>query len=246
MTRTRLIIPCYNEEQSIPALLSRIKNLNQDNLASTVIDDGSTDSTRELVKVSKQVNLISLPFNLGVGAAVQTGLKYSFLQKDDFAIKLDGDGQHPPENIEKILLPLMAGDCDIVIGSRFLEKNPQGFQSTFMRRLGISFLQKLCYFLTKTQISDPTSGFRAYNKRAIEFMAEHYPSFDYPEPEEIILAIKNGLRVKEVQVQMEPRKFGESSISSVYSVYYMIKVSLAMLFIYLRQPEKEKRTKDVG
>src|SRR5690606_11142128 len=144
-----------------------------------------------------------------------------------YAIQFDGDGQHLPSEIHKILEPLYKQECDSCIGSRFVAKT-EGFQSTFMRRIGIRFFEFLNSLLIKQKITDSTSGFRAYNKKAIAFLAAHYPT-DYPEPETIILMGKNNFTIKEVSVEMQERQGGHSSISGLKSAQYMIKVSLAIL-----------------
>ncbi|MFZ5950945.1 MAG: glycosyltransferase family 2 protein [Candidatus Rifleibacteriota bacterium] len=231
-----LLIPCYNEELSIGTLLSEIHQECPD-WQPVVINDGSTDRTAEIVSSFSNVVLLDLPVNLGVGGAIQTGLKFARNSGADYAVKIDGDGQHPPCQIHNLLNAFARETSDIVVGSRFINK--EGFKSSFARRQGIHILQILCRLLTGMQISDPTSGFRAYNRKAIDFFADFYPSFDYPEPEEVILARKNGLQLSETAVEMRMRKSGVSSISSSVSIYYMLKVTLSMLFIYLREKESK-------
>jgi glycosyltransferase involved in cell wall biosynthesis len=177
-----IIIPCYNEEFNIKIVIEELKQSGF-NKEIIIIDDGSADKTSKIVKLFQSVTLLRLPVNLGIGGAVKTGLIY--LNRNNFksGVKLDGDGQHPPDQIEKLLDALNKKDADIIVGSRFLAEDQKGFKSTFTRRIGIGFLQKVCKILTGQTITDPTSGFRAYNRKAIEFMAKHYPSFDYPEPE---------------------------------------------------------------
>lgn len=232
MNKCYIIIPCFNEEENIKALLQEIKTISQD-YRIVVINDCSQDNTIERASEIENITLLNLPINLGVGGAVQAGLRFALEKHADFAVKIDGDGQHDPSYIQKVLEPLLNNEADIIIGSRFLATN-DGYKSTFSRRLGIKILQKLYSALTGEKITDPTSGLRAYNKKALEFMAENYPSFDYPEPEEAILAVKNGLRLKEIPVIMRERKNGRSSISPLGSIYYMIKVIISMIFIRLR------------
>lgn len=234
MAHLRIIIPCFNEAACIATVLAELRD-QQREAEILVIDDASADKTASLAESAEKTTVISLPINLGVGGAVQTGLIYSYSAGDSFAVKFDGDGQHNPAEISNLLAPLQANQADIVVGSRFLAAG-EGYQSSFIRRIGIKFFEAVCFFLTGQRITDPTSGFRAYNSQAIGFMARHYPSFDYPEPEEIILAHKNSLRVLEIPTTMRERKSGLSSISSAMSVYYMIKVTLAMLLISLRPP----------
>ena len=190
-----------------------------------VINDCSTDDTLEILK-SNKLNYISLPVNLGIGGAVQTGYKYALENNYDVAVQVDGDGQHDPVYLSELLKKMININADMVIGSRFIEN--QGFQSTFMRRIGIVYFTKLIKLLTGTTITDPTSGFRMANREVIKMFASQYPK-DYPEPESIVTLLKAGKKVVEVPVQMKARQGGESSIKMANSVYYMIKVSLAIL-----------------
>ena len=232
-----VIIPCYNEEGNIKEVLEEIKKASEtsnDSWQSVVVNDCSTDSTQIEAESIPNTNVLNLSVNLGVGGAVQTGFIFCSQKEADYVIKLDGDGQHNPSEITALLKPLMENEADIVIGSRFLNCS-EGFKSTFFRRLGIKVLEFICRLLTNIKITDPTSGFRAYNSKALAFMNENYPSFDYPEPEEVILAAKNNLRLTEVPVKMRERKAGKSSISFYGSFYYMIKVILSMFFIKIRK-----------
>jgi glycosyltransferase involved in cell wall biosynthesis len=230
-----IIIPCYNEQNNVVEVIEETAKHNE---AATIliVNDGSLDRTSDFAKKTNKARVIDLPCNLGVGGAVQAGFMFAAKNDYDYAVKLDGDLQHPPEFVSSLINELKNSSSDIVIGSRFIDYS--GFQSSFSRRIGIAVLKGWAKILTGLAVSDPTSGFRAYNRAAIEFMAEHYPSFDYPEPEELILACKNGFILKEHSVIMRPRKSGVSSISSSISLYYMIKVSLAMFFIALRTKEK--------
>ena len=232
-----VVIPCFNEEESIKEVLEEIKKASEtydDTWQSVVVNDCSTDNTQIEAEKIPNTKVLNLTVNLGVGGAVQTGFIFCSQKKADYVVKLDGDGQHKPSEIELLLKPLFEDKADIVIGSRFLNDS-EGFKSTFFRRLGIKILQFVCKILTNEKVTDPTSGFRAYNTKAIAFMTENYPSFDYPEPEEVVLATKNNLRLVEVPVSMRERKTGKSSISFFGSFYYMIKVILSMLFIKLRK-----------
>lgn len=238
MNNVCIIVPCYNESATIGPLVKEIEDISND-FEIVVVNDGSEDSTSDAAKVSARTTVIDLPTNLGVGGAVQTGFKYAMKSAKDYAVKLDGDGQHDPSEITNLLQPLIDNHADIVIGSRFIVRN-DGYQSSFYRRIGIKFIEIFCKLLTGLKITDPTSGFRAYNKKTVKFMADHYPSFDYPEPEELILAYRNNLRIVEVSSIMRERKAGISTISSAMSVYYMFKVTLAMLFMYIRKPFIDK------
>ncbi len=235
MNKGCIIIPCFNEQGNIARVIEETAHY-APQFHIVVVNDASEDQTADVAQKTGKAVVLNLATNLGVGGAVQTGLKYAVRSKMSCAVKVDGDGQHPPAAIDDVLLPLLDDSADIVIGSRFLTENT-GFRSSIYRRLGIMYLQLLSFLLTGQRFTDPTSGFRAYNHRALQFMSEHYPTFDYPEPEELILASKNNLRIREVPVVMRDRIAGRSSISAGFSIYFMLKVTLAMLFIFIRQPE---------
>lgn len=227
-----IIIPAYNEEKNIRNVIKSIKDFNAD-YKCLVINDGSRDNTQHEAESNGLATVIELPSNLGIGGAVQTGFKYALYENFDYAIQFDGDGQHLANEIPAILAALQNDKADVCIGSRFVEKT-FGFQSTFMRRIGIRIFSLMNLLLIRKKITDSTSGFRAYNKEAIEFLAANYPT-DYPEPETIILLGKNDFRICEVPVEMVERQGGESSISGLKSAHYMIKVILAMLMTAQRQ-----------
>ncbi len=232
-----LIIPCYNEEGNIKKLLDEINEVldySVYNWQVVVVNDCSSDNTYKIASETKKIVVLNLPLNLGVGGAVQTGFIYAKKKNADYVIKIDGDGQHNPKDINKLITPIIDGKADIIIGSRFLTVN-DGFKTSFFRKIGILFLQLACKILTSQKITDPTSGFRAYNKKALAFMAENYPCFDYPEPEEVVLANENDLNIVEVPVKMREREKGKSSISFYVSFYYMIKVIISMVFIKMRK-----------
>ncbi len=232
-----IIIPAYNEEKSIRNVILSLKAADP-NYECLVINDGSKDNTQTEAESTGFATVIQLSCNLGIGGAVQTGFKYAVYGDFDYAIQFDGDGQHLATEIPKLLAPLQQGEEDICIGSRFLEKT-QGFQSTLMRRIGIRLFEILSHLLIHKKITDSTSGFRAYNKSTIQFLATNYPT-DYPEPETVILLGKNDYRIREVSVKMVERQGGQSSISGLKSAHYMIKVILAMLMTAQRQ--KIRRT----
>lgn len=227
-----IIVPAYNEEKNIRNVILSLKAADP-NYECLVINDGSKDNTQAEAESTGLATVIQLPSNLGIGGAVQTGFKYAFYGDFDYAIQFDGDGQHLASEIPKLLTPLQSGEEDVCIGSRFVEKT-QGFQSTFMRRIGIRVFEIMNHLLIRKKITDSTSGFRAYNKSAIQFLAANYPT-DYPEPETVILLGKNDYRIREVSVEMVERQGGESSISGLKSAHYMIKVILAMLMTAQRQ-----------
>ena len=230
--RGLVIIPAYNESKNLPALLRRLRDLHPE-LDVLVVNDGSTDDT---AKVASQfpVRLLSLPCNLGVGGAVQTGLLVAAQERYDFAIQLDGDGQHPPEEISKLLNGLSQSGSDMVVGSRFLD--PEGYQSTPIRRMGIQAFSWMLSALCTVRVTDATSGFRIWNRNAIEVLAKQYPE-DYPEVEVILLLRQANLRISEVSVTMMPRAGGQSSIGGLEAFSYMIKVPLAILMSLLSKRE---------
>lgn len=220
-----IIIPAYNESGNIERVVNNLKK-NFSKYDYVVINDGSTDNTAEIC-VKNKYNLVSLPINLGIGGCVQTGFKYALKYNYDVAVQMDGDGQHLPEEVAKLLEPIEKDEADFVIGSRFITK--EGFQSSFMRKCGIRFLSHIIKICSGKRIKDTTSGFRAINKKALEILAIDYAP-DYPEPESTVNVILHGLRVAEVPVLMKEMKAGKSSISLFKSMYYMIKVSLALIF----------------
>ena len=217
-----VVIPAYNEAENIVATVKTVTDLGYDYV---VVNDGSTDNTLHVCR-ENGLNVLDLPQNLGIGGAVQAGHKYAQRFEYDVDIQVDGDGQHDPAFIPKLVEQIKNGK-DLVIGSRFLEET-DGFQSTFMRRVGITWLSFVIKVVSGHKIADPTSGFRASGKRAIDLFCKSYP-IDYPEPDSIVSAMKNGLAVGEVSVLMKERQGGVSSISGFKSVYYMIKVTLAII-----------------
>lgn len=219
-----VIIPAYNESENIVNTVKEIKEKASD-FDYVVINDCSSDKTLEILE-NNHLNYINLPVNLGIGGAVQTGYKYALEHEYDMAVQVDGDGQHDPAYLHSLEDTLIKENADMVIGSRFIKN--EGFQSTFVRRMGIVYFTKMIKSLTGTTITDPTSGFRLVNKDVIALFANDYPR-DYPEPESIVALLKRKKKVIEVPVQMKERQGGESSIRLWNSVYYMIKVSIAIL-----------------
>jgi len=228
-----VIIPAYNEEKNIVNVVNDLK-LKCESADYIIINDCSRDCTENIIK-ENGFNYISLPVNLGIGGGVQTGYKYAVDNDYDIAIQIDGDGQHDPIYIERLIAPIVNGEADMVIGSRFIEK--EGFQTSFMRRLGINFLKTLIRVCCHQEITDTTSGFRATSKELTRRFANEYAQ-DYPEPEAIIDSVLNGYKVKEVPVIMHERKEGESSINTARSMYYMVKVSLSIILCRLSNKRK--------
>ncbi len=222
--RVLIIVPAYNEATNLPGVVADIRE-HQPACDILVVDDCSSDDTLQCAR-GLGVEAVRLPINLGIGGAVQTGFKYAERNGYDYALQVDGDGQHPAIEISRLLRPLVAGEADVCIGSRFIER--EGFQSTAMRRLGIRMFEWLTRVTAGTHITDTTSGLRAYNRTAIEFLAAHYPS-DYPEVESVTILARNRFRLVEVPVTMRERQGGQSSITAGRSLYYLVKVSLASM-----------------
>lgn len=219
-----IIIPAYNEQENIEKVVKSVED-NCPEYDYLIVNDCSTDNTAEICK-NNNFNYIDLCCNLGIGGGVQSGYIYAYRNGYDCAIQIDGDGQHDPQYISRLVDPIEKGEADIVIGSRFIDY--EGFQSSGMRRFGINFLSALIKAVCGAKVKDVTSGFRAANRKFIEFFSKEYAD-DYPEPEAIVATKLNGARILEVPVVMNEREGGTSSISPLKSVYYMIKVSLAIL-----------------
>lgn len=221
--KTPVIILAYNEAKTIRRVIRNITQ--QAGVDILVVNDGSKDGTSAEARAEK-VTVIDLPYNLGIGGAMQTGYLYASLYEYDYAVQLDADGQHDPRFINALLQPLLCGEADMVIGSRYKQK--MGYHGSAGRRIGSLFFTALLKLLTGWNIHDSTSGFRAMNKRVIKFFAASYPQ-DYPEVDVIIRLERNGFQLEEVPVEMHPRKGGKSSITLTRSVYYMLKVSLSLV-----------------
>lgn len=222
--RALVIIPAYNEAASIREVLVGLREceLRADVL---VVSDGSRDGTSEIAR-REGAMVMDLPFNMGIGAAVQTGLLFAERHGYDAAVQVDADGQHDPGDVGGLLKELLETEANVVIGSRYVRRD--GYVSTMQRRMGIRLLSWVLLLLTRTHVGDPTSGFRAMDRQAIRLFAAAYPS-DYPEPESLVLLHRQGLEVVEVPVRMHPRQAGLSSIRMGKAWYYMLKVTLSMI-----------------
>jgi glycosyltransferase involved in cell wall biosynthesis len=231
MKKILIIVPAYNEAENIRGVIEKLRSVN-DGWDVVVINDCSTDNTSALARETGHATVIDLPINLGIGGCVQTGFRYAKIFGYDYALQFDGDGQHSAEEIDKLLSIVMNGEADVAIGSRFRQKH-DGFKSSNFRRIGIRIFELFSYLLIRQRITDHTSGFRAYNRKVLHFLADHYPA-DYPEPEVVILMGKNGFIIKETFTQMHERQGGVSSIPLTRGPYYMIKVLLAMFMSAIR------------
>lgn len=225
------IVPAFNEEKNIASVIFSLKQYQPD-FDIVIINDGSLDRTSAVARQTNQAVVIDLPVNIGIGGAVQTGFIYARRKNYDLAIQIDGDGQHDAAEIGKLIEPIIANKADMVIGSRFLSQSR--YRSTFWRRVGIKIFSLLNLIFIGEKFTDSTSGFRAFNRRAIEILSQDYPD-DFPEPEAIFLLKKKGLQVTEVPVSMEARRAGRSSLTFFKSIYYMVKVILAISILMLRK-----------
>lgn len=238
MKKVLLIIPAYNEEKNIKATVDNVLSHSPGTayqLDYIVVNDGSRDGTKELCR-REGIRCLSLVQNLGIGGAVQTGYLYAQQNGYDIAVQFDGDGQHDIASLDALVAPVLNEEADFTVGSRFID-GTSDFRSTFMRRLGIRYLSLLIRIVSGGKIKDPTSGYRAAGRKAIAFLSSNYPA-DYPEPESIVVLLKKGFRLREVQVNMFERASGKSSINFWKSIYYMFKVSLAILCTSMQRKEK--------
>ncbi len=234
------IVPALNEEEAVGRVIDELRAFDP-GFDIVVVDDGSTDRTAGIA-ADRGAHVLRLPFNLGIGGAVQTGYRYAFEHGYDIAVQVDGDGQHDPAQLPAILGPVVAGEADLCVGSRFASGT--GYQSSFTRRMGIRLFAWVVSAVVRQKVTDTTSGFRAVNRKGIALFAADYPH-DYPEVEATIMCVKHKLRLHEVPVAMRERAGGASSITALRSIYYMTKVLLAIfvgLFRRYAVPlEKEQR-----
>jgi glycosyltransferase involved in cell wall biosynthesis len=227
-----VVIPAYNEEHSIASVVANVNSISTSEITvvPVVVNDCSKDSTLKIISGLNCIAL-NLPINLGIGGAVQTGIKYAYNNGFDYAVQIDGDGQHPTQPIPMLMEEAQKNNWDVVIGSRFIKN--EGFQSTIMRRSGIKYFQWLLKLITGETVTDPTSGMRLMNRKTMGLLYAYYPD-EYPEPEALIIYNRNGLKFGEVPVQMIERQGGQSSIQGFGTIYYMFKVTIAIIFTFLR------------
>jgi hypothetical protein len=237
-----VIVPAYNEQENIGRVVKRIKQ-HAGYADILVINDGSRDATAEMAQ-RNGASVLNLPYNLGIGGAVQAGIKFAWNYGYPFVVRLDSDGQHNPADIPRLLGAVMQGQADVAIGSRFCEKK-ETYRPSFARRIGIRMFCLLVFVLVRYRVYDPTSGLQCMNLEAMKHFIRHYPQ-DYPEVEAHVLMHKAGLKVLEIPVVMRPREAGVSSINSLRSIYYAFKVSLATLTAALQvEPRQPKERGDV-
>lgn len=236
--RCLVIVPAYNERAAIGKLIRRIHQ-HLPSFDVLLIDDGSTDDTAR--QASEHTKVVSLPFNLGIGGAMQTGYRYADFHGYDVAIQVDGDGQHRPSEVARLVQKLADSDCDLVIGSRFASEVK--YRQSFTRMTGIHVLGSLIRWLTGLRTTDCTSGFRAANRRTIRAFAHWYPE-DYPEPEVILLLHRAGYRIGEVPVRMRQRRTGTTSIPFTRGLFYVLKVTVCLLLDMVREPWPQGKVRE--
>lgn len=229
--RVVAVVPAFNEEAAIGRVIDEIRAFDPA-MDVVVIDDGSLDGTAAAA-AARGAAVVRLPYNLGIGGAVQTGFKYALEHGYERAVRLDGDGQHEAAELAKLLGPIERDEADIVTGSRFVGGDGD-YRPPLSRRIGITWFARLVSLLTRQKVTDTTSGFQALNRKGIALFAHDYPS-DYPEVEATVLVFKHRLRLVEVPVRMREREHGESSITFFRSVYYMLKVTLALCVAMVRK-----------
>lgn len=231
MPRVLVIIPAYNEAEAISGVIGNLQRLAPE-YDILVVDDGSRDDTAHIAGAFHNVQLVRLPYNLGIGGAMQTGYRFALRNGYDVAVQCDADGQHPVDRIKDLVGHVVAGSADIIIGSRYVADT--GYTPSVSRRLGKSILSRAVDSIVGAGITDTTSGFRAANRKVIKAFAEHYPE-DYPEAEALVLLHKSGLKAAELAVEMLPRQGGRTSISPKNAAYYMVKVGLAIFINVFRR-----------
>ncbi len=241
-----IVIPALNEEAALPGLLDECRAAGANlpcHSEVVVVDDGSTDHTSAVAE-SKGVRVLKLCRNLGIGGAVQAGLRLAYREAFDFAVQVDGDGQHPPAEIARLLARATGTDApDLVVGSRRLEL--RGYQASGARRVGQAWLRFWLRAMCRLDVTDPTSGFRLYGRQALRLFQQTYP-YDFPEPEALAIVGAQGLRVVEQPVEMRARQGGRSSIAGLKSAYYMVKVTLAVALAFVRNRRRGVKVPPLG
>lgn len=232
--RVLVIIPAHNEAASLAGVIKAVRAAVTADIV--VVDDGSHDDTGAIA-LAEGADLLQMPFNLGIGSAMQTGFRFARREGYDAAVQVDGDGQHDPAWLPALLQPVIDGESDLVVGSRYREK--QGYDGPAGRRAGTAIFSAILSLLMRQKLTDATSGFRAINRGLIAMFAADYPR-DYPEVEALLLSHKAGYRVREIPVTMKQRGGGRSSINSFRSVYYVVKVLLALLVGASRRRSRQK------
>ena len=236
--RVLVVMPAHNEEASIGPTLARVRQ-ELPGAALLVVNDASVDTTTQAAEKGG-ARVVELPCNLGYGGAVQAGFKYAVAHDFDVVVQMDADGQHDPQSVHDLMAPVLAGEADVAIGSRFLGR--ANYSIPGLRRLGMKVFAAIVHYVTRRRFTDPTSGYQALSRRAVEFFArDHYPS-DFPDADTIILLVLAGFRVREVPVVMQARTAGVSMHSNLRAFYYVSKMSLSIAMVLLRLKRLRART----
>jgi glycosyltransferase involved in cell wall biosynthesis len=233
--RTLVLIPAYNEGSRIAEVVHRVREINP-RFDVMVVNDGSRDDTARTAGAAGAL-VVSHPFNLGYGVAIQTGYKYALAKGYDFVVQMDGDGQHDPAFVSQLLAPVLADEVDFTLGSRFL--GTESYEPSLARRVGMTFLRKLISMLISTPITDSTSGFQAFNRKVIRFFTSEVFPCDYPDADMLLTMHRAGFRIKEVPVRMYASSSGKSMHSGWKPFYYMFKMLLSIFVTLLRKKEAE-------
>ncbi len=233
-----IVIPAFNEERNIPILIKNIQ-IRFAEVGILVVDDGSVDRTARVAEKAGAI-IIRHPFNMGYGAALQTGFKYALMKRYRYVVQMDADGQHDPDSIATLLNEVKKEDVDVVIGSRFLD--PQSdYKASHVRKLGIRLFARVVSTIIRQKITDPTSGFQAMNRDALRYYASKYYPVDYPDADVLIMLYRAGLQVREVPVLMHVNKEGKTMHSGLKPAYYIFKMFLSMFVTLLRKEKFKKR-----
>lgn len=233
-----IVIPAYNEENNTLPLIKNIQGkITEADIL--VVDDGSIDRTARMAEKAGAI-VVRLPFNMGYGAALQTGFKYALMKRYRYVVQMDADGQHDPDSIKTLLDEIKKEDADVVIGSRFLDGGGS-YKAPWLRRMGIILFGRITSMITGQPVTDPTSGFQALNRDTLRFYASKYYPVDYPDADVIIMLHRAGLRIKEVPVFMHVRKEGQSMHSGLKPLYYIFKMFLSMFVTLLRKDKFVRR-----
>ena len=228
-----IIVPAFNEEGSLPKLLDELANY-RDRYDILVVDDGSRDDTAIMAR-ERDIPVVQLPANLGIGGAVQAGFKYAVAKKYDIAVQLDGDGQHDPTWLDQVITPIIQGKANCVIGSRYLKENfDRDYHTPFFRRLGMIFSSSVLFLATGKWIADTTSGFRALDHQALKYFSNNYPT-DHPEAEALLMLLQMGFVIKEVPIKMRSRQTGTSLFTWVKAVKYPVRVLIGFLGLLIQR-----------
>jgi hypothetical protein len=231
--KTLVIVPAFNEEGNLPKLLDELMNYH-DRYDVLVVDDGSRDDSARIAR-ERNVPVIQLPANLGIGGAVQTGFKYAVAKKYDIAVQLDGDGQHDPSWLDCVVAPILQGEANCVIGSRYLKENvDRDYKTPFFRRVGMIFSSLILFLASGKWVTDTTSGFRALDRQALIYFSSEYP-IDHPEAEALLMLFQKGFAIKEVPVKMRSRQTGASLFTWIKAIKYPVRVLVGFLGLLIQR-----------